>query len=454
MLDSLSPLDGRYRDKTAELRKFCSEQTLIEARLRIECLWLLHLDTHVWQGKLLPSSARETLTDFSHTPPTQAAEEIKKLEQTTNHDVKAVEYFLRNRFANHDFTSCIHFGLTSEDINNLAYALMTKNALHRCLLPRMREITSALKRMAIIWAAEPMLARTHGQAASPTTMGKEMAVFCLRLYQQMIAIQKQPLRGKLNGATGNYHALTIAVPDQDWETICRLFVEEKIGVAYNPLTTQIADHDALITLCDQINHFNMILKGLAQDLWFYVSCAYFKLKTKKNEVGSSTMPQKVNPIDFENAEGNLGVADALGRHFSSKLAVSRLQRDLSDSTVLRVVGSMWGHSLIAYTSMLNGFAKLELQRENLRRDLEDDWSVLTEAVQTVLRRNHVANAYEILKDFARGQKIGATDYHQFISSLSTLTEEDKKMLAQLTPATYTGRAEKLARSLDVAVPDL
>ena len=448
-LDNLSPVDGRYADITAPLREFCSERALINHRLRLECLWLLHLNSHT--GKILNSAQTRAVQALAHHPPAIAAAEIKKIEQRTAHDVKAVEYFLRThlqqQFPANDFDSYVHFGLTSEDINNLAFALMFRDALHSCLLPRWQEIVAKLRAMALDWAEVVIPAHTHGQPASPTTMGKELAVFCLRLQRQLRLLQNLPLHGKLNGATGNYHALHIAFPHLDWPTICRAFVEDTLGITFNPLTTQIEDHDALIAICDRLSHSHAILKGMCQDMWTYISFAWFKLKTTADEVGSSVMPQKVNPIDFENAEGNLGLANAAARHFSEKLAVSRLQRDLSDSTVLRAVGTMFGHSLIACTATLRGLARLELNHTAITQALERDWSVLGEAVQTIMRKNKIANAYESVKKFSRGQTLTASQYRDYVAALPDLPPADRETLQNLTPATYAGRAQELAQSV-------
>lgn len=448
-LDNLSPLDGRYATITAPLREFCSERALIKQRLRLECLWLLHLNRHV--DNILTTDQASAVQALAQCPPPEAAKEIKKIEQRTAHDVKAVEYFLQEhferQFPDNNFVSYIHFGLTSEDINNLAFALMFKDALHSCLLSRWQEVVKNLQQLALAWAEAVIPAHTHGQPASPTTMGKELAVFCMRLQRQLRVLHSLPLYGKLNGATGNYHALHIAFPHLDWPTISRAFVENTIGVTFNPLTTQIEDHDALIVICDRLSHLHAITKGMCQDLWAYISLAWFKLKIVDDEVGSSVMPQKVNPIDFENAEGNLGLANAAARHFSEKLAVSRLQRDLSDSTVLRAVGTMFGHSLIACTSVLRGMARLELNHSAIDTALSRDWSVLGEAVQTMMRKHNLSNAYEEVKQFSRGQQLTAAQYRAYVDSLTNLPPADRKQLQNLTPATYAGRAQELARAV-------
>lgn len=448
-LDSLSSLDGRYAATTTPLREFCSERALINQRLRLECLWLLHLNRHV--GNILTAEQARAVHAVTHTPPPEAATAIKKIEQRTAHDVKAVEYFLQTHFEQqfpaNNFVAYLHFGLTSEDINNLAFATMFKNALQRCLLPRWQAVVTSLQQLALAWAEVVIPAHTHGQRASPTTMGKELAVFCMRLQRQLRLLHNLPLYGKLNGATGNYHALHIAFPQHDWPAISRAFVEETVEVTFNPLTTQIEDHDALIAICDRLSHLHAITKGLCQDLWAYTSFSWFKLKTTDDEVGSSVMPQKVNPIDFENAEGNLGLANASARHFSEKLAVSRLQRDLSDSTVLRTVGTMFGHSLIACNAVLRGMARLELNHTAIEQALARDWSVLGEAVQTIMRKNKINNAYEAVKKFSRGQTPTAAQYRAYVASLTNLPAADREKLQNLTPATYIGRAQELAREV-------
>lgn len=451
-LDALSPLDGRYLNRCRELREFFSERSLIEQRLRIECQWLLYLDQVVFQqSRLLDDRVRAMLEQLVQRPPADSAEHVKQLEKTTNHDVKAVEYYLRQyldskKIADSKFTSMLHFALTSEDVNNLAYTCLVRQALHDCLLPAMQGIVSVLRDLAIKYADQAMLARTHGQPASPTTMGKELAVFCWRLHQQVSCLREHSFCAKVNGATGNYHALAIAFPDVNWLVVCKRFLNDKFALVDNPLTTQIENHDNLLIVYERLAHFNCIAKGLAQDIWHYISRDYFKLATKKQEIGSSTMPQKVNPIDFENAEGNLGIANALVRHFSDKLPISRLQRDLSDSTVLRTLGTVSGHSLLAYRSLAKGFAKIKLNSPALKDDLDNNWAVLSEAVQTMLRKHHHPQAYELVYNFSREQVITADSYQQFVKKLPLPTEAQTSLL-ELTPDTYLGYAPKLARSV-------
>lgn len=447
-LDTLSPLDGRYLNQCHELRQFFSERALIEQRLRVECQWLLYLD-QVAFPRLLNETARTTVERLVKQPPTDSAEAVKQLEKKTNHDVKAVEYYLRQYLSTNDddrFISLLHFALTSEDVNNLSYTCLVRQALHDCLLPAMQKIIITLRDLAINYADEAMLARTHGQPASPTTMGKELAVFCWRLHQQINCLKEHSFCAKINGATGNYQALAISFPEIDWPTVCKRFLNEKFALAANPLTTQIEDHDNLLIVYERLAHFNCIAQGLAQDLWHYISLDYFKLATNKQEIGSSTMPQKINPIDFENAEGNLGIANSLIRHFSNKLPISRLQRDLSDSTVLRTLGTVSGHSLLAYRSLIKGLAKLKLNSPALKNDLNNNWAILAEAVQTMLRKHYHPRAYELVLEFSRGQTITADSYRQFVNKLPLPTEAQRSLLA-LTPDSYLGYAPQLARSI-------
>ena len=447
-LDALSPVDGRYLNQCHGLRKFFSERALIEQRLRIECQWLLHLDQVVG---LLDGGARATLEQLVRQPPADSGERVKQFEKTTNHDVKAVEYYLRQyltdkKVASDKVISLLHFALTSEDVNNLAYTCLVRQALQDCLLPAMQELVATLRDLAINYADQAMLARTHGQPASPTTMGKELAVFCWRLHQQVSCLKEHSFCAKVNGATGNYNALAISFPDLDWPTVCKRFLNERFALANNPLTTQIEDHDNLLIVYERLAHFNCIAKGLAQDIWHYISLDYFKLATNKQEIGSSTMPQKINPIDFENAEGNLGVANALVRHFSDKLSISRLQRDLSDSTVLRTLGTASGHSLLAYRSLAKGLAKIKLHPPALKDDLNNNWAVLAEAVQTMLRKHYHPRAYELVVDFSRQQTVTADSYRQFVEKLPLPTEAQNSLLA-LTPDKYLGYAPQLARTV-------
>jgi adenylosuccinate lyase len=376
----------------------------------------------------------------------QDAERIKAIEATTNHDVKAVEYFIKEKIGDHtDLAKAkefVHFACTSEDINNLAYALMLRDARDGVLLPMLDKLIHTLRQMAHALAAQPMLSRTHGQTASPTTLGKEIANVIARLERQRQQIAAVELTGKINGAVGNYNAHVIAYPETDWPALSKRFVES-LGLVWNPYTTQIEPHDGIAELCDAIRRINTILIDLCRDLWGYVSLGYFKQALKPGEVGSSTMPHKVNPIDFENAEGNFGVANSLFAHFAEKLPISRWQRDLTDSTVLRAVGTAFGHTQIALESLLRGLAKLNANPERLAADLDANWEVLAEAVQTVMRRYGLPEPYEQLKALTRGQGITRESLRTFIESLALPTDAKQRLLA-LTPATYTGLAAKLA----------
>jgi adenylosuccinate lyase len=450
-LAALSPLDGRYARTADPLRRFFSEQALIRYRVRIELAWLEALGTERAVRELKPFSARTRaalqalLKAFSE----RDAEEIKHIEAETNHDVKAIEYWLKSKLgANAEAQRAlefIHFACTSEDINNLAYALMARDSRNEVMLPRLGELVEALKRLAHRHARLPMLSRTHGQAATPTTLGKEMANFAWRLQRARARIEAVPVQGKANGAVGNYNAHLAAYPGFDWERFSRRFVE-RLGLEFNPYTTQIEPHDALAELLDAYARANSVVLQLDRDLWGYISLGYFRQKTKAGEVGSSTMPHKVNPIDFENSEGNLGVANALLRHLADKLPVSRWQRDLSDSTAQRNVGTALGHSLAAYGACMRGLAKLEVDPERLAADLEANWEVLAEAVQQVMRRHGIPEAYEKLKDISRGKRLDRDQLAAFVKALA-IPDEAKKRLLALTPAKYTGLAADLAKRI-------
>src|SRR6185369_12492189 len=419
-LAALSPLDGRYARTADPLRGYFSEQALIRYRVRIELAWL-----------------------------EADAEKIKQIEAETNHDVKAIEYWLKAKLGENAEAQrsleFIHFACTSEDINNLAYALMVRESRDAVMLPRLDEIAEALTRLAHRHAGLAMLSRTHGQAATPTTLGKEMANFAYRLARARGRIAEVAVMGKANGAVGNYNAHLVAYPDFDWERFSRRLVE-RLGLEFNPYTTQIEPHDWLAELLDAYARANSIVLDLDRDLWGYISLGYFRQKTKKGEVGSSTMPHKVNPIDFENSEGNIGVANALLRHLADKLPVSRWQRDLSDSTAQRNLGTALGHGLLAYASCLRGLAKLEADPERLAADLEANWEVLAEAVQQVMRRHGVPEAYEKLKDMTRGRRLDRAQLAAFVKALA-IPEEAKKRLLALTPGKYTGLAAELAKRL-------
>jgi adenylosuccinate lyase len=378
------------------------------------------------------------------------AERIKAIEAVTNHDVKAVEYWMKEKVVGHaeleKASEFIHFACTSEDINNTSHGLMLKGARQEVILPKLRELLSALTNLAVVNADVPMLSRTHGQPASPTTLGKEMANVAMRLQRAIANIEKVPLLGKMNGAVGNYNAHLSAYPDVDWEKFSKEVVEKRLGLEFNPYTIQIEPHDYMAELFDAVARANTILLDMNRDIWGYISVGYFKQKTKAGEIGSSTMPHKVNPIDFENSEGNLGIANALLKHLSEKLPVSRWQRDLTDSTVLRNLGTALGHSLLAYDSALKGLGKLETNPERLAEDLNNCWEVLAEPVQTVMRRFGVPNPYEQLKELTRGKGITPEGLRSFIQGLA-IPDHAKKLLLEMTPASYIGKATELAQRL-------
>jgi adenylosuccinate lyase len=444
-LAALSPLDGRYSRGADSLRAYFSEQALIRYRTRIELEWLqaLAADKAIEELKGFPAKALAALVkQFSDAD----AERIKDIEAETNHDVKAIEYWLKAKLgsdADARALEFVHFACTSEDINNLSYALMIAESREKIMLPKLDEVVEALRALARKHAALPMLSRTHGQPATPTTLGKEMANFAHRLARARARIAAVSVLGKINGAVGNYNAHMTAYPDFDWERFCKRFVE-RLGLEFNPYTTQIEPHDWLAELLDAYARANSILLDLDRDLWGYISLGYFRQKVKAGEVGSSTMPHKVNPIDFENSEGNIGIANALLRHLADKLPVSRWQRDLSDSTAQRNIGTALGHTLLAYTACLRGLAKLEVDAARLDADLEQNWEVLAEAVQQVMRRHGVPDAYEKLKAMSRGKRLEREALAEFVKSLPIPAEAKKRLLA-LTPATYTGLAAELAK---------
>ncbi len=450
-LSALSPLDGRYASKTDGLRPWLSEAAFMKQRVQVEVHWLIALS----QAKLpdFPSFSANAeavllklVADFSDTD----AERIKAIEAVTNHDVKAVEYWMKEKVVGHaeleKASEFIHFACTSEDINNTSHGLMLKGAREEVILPKLRELLSALTNLAVVNADVPMLSRTHGQPASPTTLGKEMANVAMRLQRAIANIERVPLLGKMNGAVGNYNAHLSAYPDVDWEKFSKEVVEKRLGLEFNPYTIQIEPHDYMAELFDAVARANTILLDMNRDIWGYISVGYFKQKTKAGEIGSSTMPHKVNPIDFENSEGNLGIANALLKHLSEKLPVSRWQRDLTDSTVLRNLGTALGHSLLAYDSALKGLGKLETNPERLAEDLNNCWEVLAEPVQTVMRRFGVPNPYEQLKELTRGKGITPEGLRSFIQGLA-IPDDAKKLLLEMTPASYIGKATELAQRL-------
>ncbi len=416
---------------------------MIKNRLAIEVEWLIFICNKLrLEGtKDLIKPEVEALRKLYLNFEEEFADEVKEIEKTTNHDVKAIEYFLRKALKllkRSDLESFIHFACTSEDINNLAYASMLKNSLNKTMVPNLEEIGEILKTLAIDWKKIPMMSHTHGQPATPTTVGKEFKNVAARLFRQIETLKKAEIFGKINGATGNFNAHMIAYPDVDWTKASKEFVES-LGFVWQKLTTQIEPHDYMAEIFDNLKRANVILTDLNRDLWTYISMAYFKQKTLKGEVGSSTMPHKVNPIDFENSEGNLGLSNALLIHLAEKLPMSRMQRDLTDSTVLRNIGVAFGHSLLGYKSIIKGLGKLELNEEKLAEDLDSNWALLTEAIQTVMRRYGRADAYEQLKELSRGKQITKDQIHDFVQALD-IPDDAKKRLLKLTPATYIGLA--------------
>ncbi|MBZ4193623.1 MAG: adenylosuccinate lyase [Candidatus Contendobacter sp.] len=444
-LTAISPIDGRYADKTADLRPIFSEYGLIRYRVLVEVHWLQALSRHsgIPEVPLLSDHATHILMGLIENFSLADAQRVKNIERTTNHDVKAVEYLLKEKIAGNAeleaVSEFIHFACTSEDINNLAYALMLREARTQALLPSLDEITNTIARLARQYADQPMLARTHGQPASPTTLGKEMANVVARLKRQRAQLATMPLLGKMNGAVGNYNAHLAAYPEVNWEEFSRQFVIEDLGLDWNAYTTQIEPHDYMAEFFHGVMRANTILLDFCRDVWSYIAIGYFRQRVVAGEIGSSTMPHKVNPIDFENAEGNLGVANALLDHLATKLPVSRWQRDLTDSTVLRTLGVGLAHSLIAYQSALKGLGKLEVDTVALNADLDANWEVLAEPVQTVMRRYGIAQPYEQLKALTRGQRINRETLRAFISDL-VIPDEAKQRLLSLTPAGYTGNA--------------
>jgi adenylosuccinate lyase len=447
--DALSPLDGRYAGKLAGVRYLFSEAGLMRERVRVECAWFLALAAGPAATALakLPREARDFLTALSKDPAGTDVAAIKQIEARTNHDVKAVEIWLRTELETRGAAAAelewLHFACTSEDINNLAYALMLKSARATLLLPMIDTLGGLLDSLAHRHAAAPMLARTHGQTATPTTVGKELANVAARLQSQRAGIERVGILGKMNGAVGNFNAHVAALPLVDWLGFSRTFVES-LGVASNAYTTQIEPHDWIAEYCHALMRTNTVLLDLARDMWSYISLGYFKQRLVAGEVGSSTMPHKVNPIDFENAEGNLGLANALLGHFADKLPVSRLQRDLTDSTVLRNMGVAIGHSVLSYGSLELGLGKIELDQARVAEDLERAWEVLGEAVQTVMRAHGIPEAYDRLKSFTRGRPIDKGAMREFIASLD-LPPAEKERLLRLEPGTYVGLAPMLAK---------
>lgn len=451
-LSAVSPIDGRYGGKTSALREVFSEYGLIKRRVLVEVRWLQCLANHpgIEEVPALSPPANRLLADIVDNFSEIDARRIKDIEATTNHDVKAVEYFIKERIRGNGeleaIAEFVHFACTSEDINNLSHALMLRDGMHNVLLPVMGEVTEALVSLARDAAAVPMLSRTHGQTASPSTMGKEIANVVARLRRQLDQLAGVQFLGKINGAVGNYNAHLSAYPQVDWQANAEAFVTS-LGLDWNPYTTQIEPHDYMAELFDALARFNTILIDFDRDVWGYISLGYFKQKTIAGEVGSSTMPHKVNPIDFENSEGNLGLANAVFQHLSAKLPVSRWQRDLTDSTVLRNMGVGIGYSLIAYQASLKGIGKLQLNEARLAQDLDSSWEVLAEPIQTVMRRYGVEQPYEKLKELTRGQDMSQQVIQEFVAGLD-LPEQARAELLALTPASYTGNAAAQAEAIE------
>jgi len=444
-LTAISPVDGRYQNKTDALRPIFSEYGLFRYRVLVEVEWLKKLskNSSIKEIESFSASSTSLLNNIKDNFSIADAERIKEIEKTTNHDMKAVEYFIREKIQSDsklkNISQFIHFACTSEDINNLSYALMLKDVRESILVPKLQKLVTILEKMSADYSSTPMISRTHGQTASPTTLGKEMAVYVHRLNRQNNQLKNIELLGKLNGAVGNFNAHFSAYPDIDWMTLSKEFVEE-LGLTWNPLTTQIESHDYMAEYFHVLIRSNTILIDLCRDLWGYISLGYFKLKLIKGEVGSSTMPHKINPIDFENSEGNFGFANSLLEHLAMKLPTSRWQRDLTDSTVLRNTGVGIAHSVIALDACIAGLSKIDVDTEIINQDLENSWEVLTEAIQTVMRCYNIEGAYEKLKEISRGNEISRETLHNFIEKLD-IPNDAKSRLKNLTPSNYLGNAE-------------
>ena len=447
---AVSPIDGRYSKKVEHLRAIFSESALMRYRVITEIRWLEYLSECDQLDQIPPMTSevsnglKKIQSDFT----LEDATRIKEIESKINHDVKAIEYFLKEKIEaieeGVNYTSFIHFACTSEDINNISYALMLKDGVGE-IIKSIEQVIKKLKTQSHAWAGHSMLSRTHGQPASPSTMGKEIANFASRLDRQLVLLKNAEYLAKMNGAVGNYNAHSIAYPKVDWESVSNGYIDS-LGLSFNPYTTQIEPHDWMAELFHTIIRINNIFLDLSRDIWIYISIGYFKQVVNESEVGSSTMPHKVNPIDFENAEGNIGLANAILDHLASKLTISRMQRDLSDSTAQRNIGTAFAQSEIAIQSLLKGLSKIEISKENLKQDLMDNWEILAEPIQTILRRENIPNAYENLKDLTRGQKLNEEKLHQFIDSLD-ITESVKDEMKALTPESYTGIAESLAKKI-------
>lgn len=450
-LTAISPVDGRYGSKTQALREYFSEYGLIKARVEVEVRWLQNLaaDSNIKEVAELSAEANEALNQLVDNFSLANAQAVKDHEKVTNHDVKAVEYFIKDQLAENaelnEISEFVHFACTSEDINNLSHALMLKNGLEKVILPELKAVSAAIRKLAHENAEVPLLSRTHGQTASPTTLGKEMANVVYRLERQIKQLEAAEILGKINGAVGNYNAHLSAYPEIDWQAKAETFVTS-LGLTWNPYTTQIEPHDYIAEIFDTLARFNTILLDFDRDVWGYISLGYFKQKTLAGEIGSSTMPHKVNPIDFENSEGNLGLANAIFGHLAAKLPVSRWQRDLTDSTVLRNLGVGLGHSLLAYQASLKGISKLETNEQVIAADLDAAWEVLAEPVQTLMRRYNIEKPYEKLKELTRGKEINQEVMQGFVAGLD-IPEEAKQQLLKLTPATYLGNAISQAKAI-------
>ncbi|WP_407832295.1 adenylosuccinate lyase [Vibrio rotiferianus] len=451
-LTAVSPVDGRYGSKTIALREIFSEYGLLKYRTIVEIRWLQKLaaTAEIAEVPAFSAEANQFLDDLAANFSEEDARRIKEIERTTNHDVKAVEYFLKEKVADvpelHAVNEFFHFACTSEDINNTSHALMLKEARENVILPEIRNLIDAIKALAVEYRDIPLLSRTHGQPASPSTMGKEMANVAYRMERQFKQIENVEILAKINGAVGNYNAHLSAYPELDWHKFSEEFITESLGVTWNPYTTQIEPHDYIAELFDAIARFNTILIDFDRDVWGYIALGHFKQKTIAGEIGSSTMPHKVNPIDFENSEGNLGLANAVFGHLAQKLPISRWQRDLTDSTVLRNLGVGVGYAIIAYTSTLKGISKLEVNREALLAELDKNWEVLAEPVQTVMRRYGIEKPYEKLKELTRGKRVDGEAMRNFIDGLE-LPENEKARLKEMTPANYIGQAIELTDKL-------
>lgn len=449
---SISPLDGRYASRVKALSGEVSEYGLIHYRVMVEIKWLIKLaeEPHFKEIPSFDEKAKQFLISLYENFSPEDAMAVKEIEKSTNHDVKAVEYWIKNQVKNHEALAAssefTHFTCTSEDINNLSYGLMFKSTINDVVIPQLEDVIGSMREMAHEFASIPMLSRTHGQPATPTTLGKEIANVIYRLERQVRQLKNQEYLGKINGAVGNYNAHLVVYPEFNWPVFAEDFIENDLGLTFTPYSTQIECHDYIAEFAHTMSRINTILIDWSRDVWNYISHNFFRQRTIAGEVGSSTMPHKVNPIDFENAEGNFGIANALFSHFAEKLPISRMQRDLSDSTVLRSIGSAFGYTLIGFSSLLKGHGKLEVNAENLLADLNANVEVLGEAVQTLMRRDGIANPYEKLKEFTRGKRINLDEMRAFIDTLE-LAESEKAALKALEPASYVGLAEQLAKAI-------